>query len=474
MDLSQLTKLDPEASGSGGCESCSPQNLKQGSVRITRRHQGNRKAAARKLLWFAIGFALSVAVIAYLCVWGTKFGLDLAVYRDGSRAWFEGGDPYLHRYAYAHLNYTYPPFALLVLGWLDLLTFEESLVLWWFVSLGALCGSLYIFGRWHGWHMRYRLGGLCLIVALASVLVLEPVRSTFDFGQVNLVLMLLVVIDTMMISDASRCRGVLVGVAAAVKLVPLVFILYFVVKRDGKSVVRSVLLFGLLQGAMWVLSPSMSAQYWFHVLWKPGRIGSIAYAGNQSWYAVLHRPPFSGIGWPSVFLWLLFVACTLFFAVSIANRSLIVGRKDAAVLSLALCGLLISPISWSHHWVWVVLVPSLLVAGSHRPSAVVRWMAATVLAVAVAAPYWWGLQGWAGVVANDSLVVVTFVLLVMWWVDARAVARLSTASNEVGSWLGLSPVIELSPGRTVGLRSQLLAHRRATVGQAKRGPESCR
>lgn len=419
------------------CDTDPPTHLTQGSSDFTKGHRSVGKPTAVTLLMCAFGIALGAAVIMYLCIWGTKFGLDLQVYRDGSRAWIEGGDPYLHRYTPVHLNYTYPPFALLVLGWLDLLAFKESLILWWFLSLGALWASLYIFGRWHGWHMRYRWAGLSLVLALASVLVLEPVRSTFDYGQVNLVLMCLVVIDTMMISNTSRYRGLLVGVAAAIKLVPLVFVLFFVVQRDRKSAVRSVLTFGLLQGTVWVLSPSTSAKYWFHVLWEPGRIGTIAYAGNQSWYALLHRPPFSGASWLSVLLWLVFVACTLFFSLSISYRSLSVGRRDAAVLSLALCGLLISPISWSHHWVWAVLLPSLLFMRTHRRrSHVMRWMVVALLGITVAAPYWWGLHGWAGITANDALVVVTFALLVTWWIDTRAVAHESNKLSESGSSLG--------------------------------------
>ena len=379
---------------------------------------GNSTAA--KGLWLALGLASGMAAILYLCIWGTKFGLDLQVYRDGTKAWIDGADPYLQRYTGAHLAYTYPPFALLGLGWLDLLDFRASLFLWWFVSLAALWGSLFIFGRRQGRRGGHRWGFICLVLAFGSVLLLEPVRSTFDFGQVNLVLMFLVVVDTMSLSDSCWHRGVLVGVAGAIKLVPLVFILYFVVQRDLKSVARSVLTFGALQGASWLISPSASVRYWFHVLWEPGRIGSIAYPGNQSWYAVLHRPPFIGHGWLSVAAWFVLVACTSFLAISISYRSIAAGRRDAAVISLALCGLLISPISWSHHWVWVVLIPIVFVVGVHRPSLVVRWTLAALLAITVVAPYWWGLHGWAGTLAKDSLVVVTFALLVAWWIDTRS------------------------------------------------------
>src|SRR5581483_12201814 len=77
----------------------------------------------------------------------------------------------------------------------------------------------------HGWPRWFVI---CL--ALPLVTWLQPVRETLTFGQINLVLALLVLADLLVLAPrGSRLTGVGIGLAAAIKLTPAVFILYLLV-----------------------------------------------------------------------------------------------------------------------------------------------------------------------------------------------------------------------------------------------------
>ncbi|MGW6934529.1 glycosyltransferase family 87 protein [Lentzea sp. NPDC054927] len=124
-------------------------------------------------------------------------------------------------------------------------------------------------------------------VAIAAV-ALEPVISTFLFGQINLVVMALVVVDVLAVRDPRWC-GVLVGLAAAIKLTPLIFLLYFLVRKDYRAALTSAVTFVVLALAGFLFAAGDSAEYWFHALLDPSRAGGLAYMANQSLRGVLHR-----------------------------------------------------------------------------------------------------------------------------------------------------------------------------------------
>jgi alpha-1,2-mannosyltransferase len=244
-----------------------------------------------------------------------------------------------------------------------------------------------------------------------SVIALEPVRSGVDYGQIEFILMVIVVADLLVIPPSYR--GVLIGLAAAVKLTPLVFVVLLIVSRDVKSVMRAGASFLAWTALSWLLWPGLSRLYWFHDVSHPARVGTIAYAGNQSWYAILHRPPFPAGGYASA--WLLLSLVTLAAGVFIAWRCVNVNEKACAIVSIALAGLLVSPISWSHHWVWVLLIPPMMVL--RRSSGVpqsVRMLLWGLILLTIAAPYWWFSRGIPADIFDAVLPLWTSVLLVVW------------------------------------------------------------
>jgi alpha-1,2-mannosyltransferase len=123
-----------------------------------------------------------------------------------------------------------------------------------------------------------------------------------------------------------------------------------------------------------------------------------------------------------VVLWVVASAVTLVVGVLAARWLVGLGRNIDALLALALIELLISPISWSHHWSWVVIVPVVLVERWGKDRALTSALGA-VLVIAIAEPYWWSVHGWLGDLLGNSLTLAGATLLVVLALGARREAR---------------------------------------------------
>lgn len=193
------------------------------------------------------------------------------------------------------------------------------------------------------------------------------------FGQVNLVLMGLVAVDCLL-PRTRYPRGLLIGIAAAVKLTPAVFVLFFLVRRQYSAAVTAVVTFAAATGFGMLLAPADSVRYWHITIFDPDRIGGAAFATNQSLRGALSRfdlPP--GL---TQACWLVLVVAVLALAWRGARRAT---EPVDALLVVAAAGLLVSPVSWSHHWVWIVPALAVWVARSRINPAMV--LVATVFVV---------------------------------------------------------------------------------------------
>lgn len=313
------------------------------------------------------GLVLVVVAAALLQV--HRGFLDLEVYAFGARTLLDGGHLYAADDPATGLPFTYPPFAALLMAGLALLPLPVSAALW--AATGVLALALVV-------HVvRPDLAPWAVLGVCVAALALEPVRETLTFGQVNLLLMALVVVD--LLGPRRRWSGALVGLAAAVKLTPLVFVVLLLGtgrRGDAARAVVAVVGAGVV-GAL--VAPRSSWDYWTSVLADPERPGSPAFATNQSVSGVLAR----ALGGPApTLLWLIVAG-----AVSLGVLALgcVWWRRGDPALGVGLAAvamLLASPISWSHHWVWAL--PVALVLLERGP----RWAAAGWAAVFVLAPFW--------------------------------------------------------------------------------------
>jgi alpha-1,2-mannosyltransferase len=196
----------------------------------------------------------------------------------------------------------------------------------------------------------------------------EPVRTTLNYGQVNL-LLAATVLAGLVALNKPVLSGFSVGVTAGIKLTPAVSTLYFLVTKRWAAAAWSVVAFGITVAIAYVISPAQSTRYWFVLLFQTSRIGPVGSAINQSLRGALSRSVGHDVGnGPLLIIGIAVSAVLLFFALRAAVRA---NDTLAAIVSVEFFTLLISPISWSHHWVW--MVPAILWLIYGRP-AVVPWL----------------------------------------------------------------------------------------------------
>ena len=180
--------------------------------------------------------------------------------------------------------------------------------------------------------------------ALPLALLLEPVLETFKFGQVNLVLMALVAVDCL--APRTRWpRGLLVGIAAAIKLTPAAFVLFFLLRGDRRAAVVTVVTAAVATGLGFAVDAASSARYWFGGP-AAGVSGSVFYT-NQTVQAVLARAEVPALA--AKVVWLVAASALLALIVPVVRRA----EPALALVTVAGFALLVSPTSWSHHWVWI-------------------------------------------------------------------------------------------------------------------------
>ncbi len=316
-----------------------------------------------------------------------RYRIDLDVYRIGASVWRNGGDLYGTMRATRvglSLPFTYPPIAAVFLAPLTFVPFAVATIGLTLLSIVVLVGVLAVFLRALGLPRR-RLGW-ALAVVMPVALFIEPVQANLSFGQVNILLMLLVTLDCLL-PRTRWPRGLLVGVAAATKLTPAVFILFFLVRRDRRSARNAVLSFLGTTAVGFVLAGSSSVKYWTGTVFDSGRIGGVGYVGNQSVQSVLARAGLHGA--PATGLWILLSIGVVALAARSMLRAFDGGQAGPALVLNAFCVLLVSPISWTHHWVWIAPALLCLVALAWRSRALApALIAAGGLVLFCVAPMW--------------------------------------------------------------------------------------
>ena len=329
------------------------------------------------------------------------YRLDLDVYRIGAQAWMHGRALYGPLPPIANGLYepfTYPPISAVVMAPLAVISSTTAGITMTAISLILLISVLALFLR--ATRLATGRGSWKLaMAALPLAVLIEPVRTTLAYGQINIVLMALVAFDCLLPSTwfivrghkVGWPRGVLTGVAAAMKLTPLVFLLYFAARRDWRGCLSVTAGFLVTSGLGFALCPHDSWQYWTSTVFQTNRIGPHVFSSNQSITGVLYRAHLTG-GMENK-AWL--GACVVVGAIALVAL-VKTARQGKTVTALALTActeLLVSPVSWSHHWVWAspVLICALIKGWRMRPAAGWRYfaIASAVTAVFLSAPQVW-------------------------------------------------------------------------------------
>jgi alpha-1,2-mannosyltransferase len=314
-------------------------------------------------------FAGSVAIYVALseqAPWHVGFRrlgyFDLMVYRGATVRLFHGLGLYIAPIVH-HFHFTYPPFAALVLAPLAAFPLPVDEVAVTLLNLGALAALLAATLRiWRRRSpdrplplpLRHLSTSSLVAIAAALALWLEPVSTTVGYGQVDLLVALLIVCDIAR-PDTARTKGAAIGLAAGMKLTPLIYVPYLLLTGRRRAAATATGVFAGTIALAFALLPADAARYWGGTFLDSSRVGGVSDAANQSLQGAISRLT-DGAGGGSTW-----VAATVLIALAGLAVAVLAGRRgdEAAGFSLcAIAGLLASPISWTHHW--VIAVPALL------------------------------------------------------------------------------------------------------------------
>ena len=422
---------------------------------------------------------------------------DVYVYWYALNNWFSGNSLY-DWYAlpdYKMYPFTYPPFgawALSPLTWFDYETAARLMIMAIALQTAVIVALV---GRSLGWSW----GSAFAIAPWAAILVqqcLEPFTQSVGFAQVNTAMMALVMIDVAA-PPSWKGRGVASGLAAAIKLTPAIAVLIFLLRRQWRSAITMVATSLAVTLLSWVISPGESARFFFDAMWDPQRAGDAYYTSNQNLKGFVARalPENTwSIAWAITVALALVAAVWLCLriqaaatsvvtphvisddaapgplnaaapatgaTVSAASAALAAPAGDAVELAasdavattpatpvlpenlatlltaavIMTLGLLVSPITWSHHWVWgLASVVALIAVTLRLKSAPLAALALVQGALFIMAPHWWFSHGQVNelhwnvveqlVGSSYTLAAIASGVALAWALPVQATARL--------------------------------------------------
>jgi len=339
-------------------------------VQMMQRSSLGRAALARPRLAGLV--VLTAFVVPMLLITVGTIGpmIDVDVYLLGGREFFRGAGLYQDGFGSTlptPLPYTYPPLWAAVVGTIAWLPWRPVAWAWTLFNVGLI---VWLVRRsYDAFVATMPRAGPIVVALLTGLLVFTaPVMSTFDVGQVGILLTAAVVLDTVPASTRLP-RGVLVGSVTAVKLTPGIFVVYWLAtKRWRPAITASVTALGLW-AAVAALRPDLSREYWLHVAFNADRVtADMGIFINQSLSGMLHRLDIDG-----TLPWAVLVCAVLVVGLLRARAAHRAGDELAAITLVGITGLLISPVSWIHHAVWIVPATGVLLGDGRTRRQWVGW-----------------------------------------------------------------------------------------------------
>lgn len=345
----------------------------------------------QKLTVLLAAFA-AVSLASYLAIRALAHPtmIDMVVYRQEGQAVLHGRDLYgagvqIGTAGGNKLPATYPPFAALLFATISWLPVGALKVLVTAANVALLAVVVHLAAKLvGGWADRPPFAERwALVAAIAgAALWFEPVWTTLRYGQINLALCALILFDLTRPPNSRWPRGLGIGLATGIKLTPGIFIVWFLLSGKRRETITAALAALGTIAIGFMLLPHASVKFWLHKVFETDAVGKTYITDNQSLSGTIAR--ITHIDDPKA-LWavaaLLVAAAGLWVAARNARR----GDLALGALTCAVTGLLVSPISWSHHWVWAVPVAMLL--GVRAPRAAVAWCAVFVSFLIWAVPH---------------------------------------------------------------------------------------
>lgn len=285
-----------------------------------------------------------------------------------------------------HQYFTYPPAALLLFWPLSWFTFRIDVVWWMILCLFALAASIAVTWRATRPSSPWLIAAGSLWGAAAAVVIFPVISTGLALGQIGLLLMAVLAVDFLAITG--RGRGVLTGVAAAIKIYPVVFIIRWLIRREWRSALTAIGSGAATTALSWALWPKSMSQFLSRQLFSGHELSHFWH--NQHWRAVssspytwFFRPPFNGGAWASDVGWVASLSAVA-LGIWAANRLWREGRRASAFVMTMGASVLAGPVTWDHYYTFAPLV--LFVIIENRDKAVLVY--ASVLAMVTYAVPW--------------------------------------------------------------------------------------
>jgi alpha-1,2-mannosyltransferase len=312
---------------------------------------------SRRSALIAACWLLALTVVGYFCYHGPSGPMiDLQVYLAGSTAVRHGSTLY-GVVTQAGLPFTYPPLGAILAIPLGLVPYSAAKVAW----DGMICVPLAV-AVWFGFRPLLARAGRAapavFAVALACCAPLLPVRQEFYFGQVDLFLVAICLLDCAT-TRPRWPRGLLIGLATAIKLEPGVFIIYLLITGRRKDAAVATASFAGWTALAWLIDPRDSLSYWTSEIFQTNRLGGNGSVANQSLRGMILRAFNPHHAPPAVWLVVALVVAVAGFAAARSSW-----RRGNDMAGIAITGLLaasISPVAWIHHYCWVVVALGVIV-----------------------------------------------------------------------------------------------------------------
>ena len=321
---------------------------------------------SRAAVEFLPPFAAALLILPFIIQYGKLIPwqpstIDLQVYVYAVKDMLAGKDIFATTTPFWNLYFIYPPIAAILLTPLAFGPYALWQVVWTGGLVWAQQSVLKRCGAPRGW----KLG----LIGIAVLLAVEPIRTTLGYGQVNTILMALVVADLLPDAPGERRRipqGTLIGLAAAIKLTPALFVIFAFLIGKTRVAITAMISFAVFTGIGAILLFRETLVFFGGLSGGDTRTASPLYTGNQSLLGVFFR-----LGDSSRVTALVGLAVSAILAVLGCLVAAHWWRQDEKVFAVAIVGLttcLASPLSWTHHYVWI-----LPMAMAVLPPGVPRW-----------------------------------------------------------------------------------------------------
>lgn len=282
-------------------------------------------------------------------VFQTDIPLDLWIYMRGGERVTDGVNLY-EGVIYNDLPFTYPPFSGMIFAWVSAIDDHTVTAIWHTTTVMCVIAIVWLCLRRLKIDVSH-LSFLLIIPLLAAFFLLgtEPLHATLFWGQINVVLMLLVCLDFLPLKY--RLPGIGVGLAAGIKLTPAFFGILFLIQRRWWAALGSFLTFLVTVVLGFLVVPDAKV-FWTDAIFNSSRVGDHFNPGAQSLKSVLVR----NLGIESGAVWLV---CVLAAIALVGVAAWLAVERDSLPMAVGVTGIgacLVSPFSWYHHWVWIVPV----------------------------------------------------------------------------------------------------------------------